>query len=102
MQAFDTLTAALNHLREKGYTLDFNLQEHELHCPQLERSFQPAAFHIREFYRFEGETNPADMSVVYAIESDDGCKGVLVDAFGTYSDALSPELIAKLDMRDRK
>ena len=40
---------------------------------------------IREFHRFEGISDPDDMSIVYAIESRDGTRGTLVDAFGVYS-----------------
>jgi hypothetical protein len=38
------------------------------------------------FYRFEGESNPSDSSIVYALESSDGEKGTLVDGYGTSSD----------------
>jgi hypothetical protein len=40
---------------------------------------------IREFLRFEGVSDPDDMAIVYAIESTDGTRGALVDAFGAYS-----------------
>jgi hypothetical protein len=38
-----------------------------------------------EHYRFEGASDPDDMSVVYAIESAGGPKGIIADAFGTYA-----------------
>jgi hypothetical protein len=41
-------------------------------------------------------TDPADNSVVYAIESDNGTKGVLVNAYGVYADTLSADMITKL------
>lgn len=40
-------------------------------------------------YRFEGISDPDDMSVVYAIESGDGTRGIIGDAFGVYA---NPEL----------
>jgi len=40
---------------------------------------------IREYHRFEGVSDPDDMSIVYAIESQSGTRGTLVDAFGVYS-----------------
>ncbi|WP_291368134.1 hypothetical protein [Cyclobacterium sp.] len=40
--------------------------------------------------------NPDDNSIPYAIESTNGLKGVLVDAFGFYSEALSEAMIKKL------
>jgi hypothetical protein len=41
---------------------------------------------IRKVARFEGVSDPDDMSVIYAIESRGGLRGTLVDAFGVYSD----------------
>lgn len=40
---------------------------------------------IVEHYRFEGASDPDDMSVIYAIKSDDGLKGIVADAFGVYA-----------------
>ena len=37
-----------------------------------------------------------DNSIVYAITSDDGLKGVLVDAYGVYANSLNEEMIRKL------
>ena len=52
---------------------------------------------IDEHYRFEGDTDPADETIVYAISSGKyKLKGVLVNAFGVYSDSASNELIEKL------
>ena len=53
---------------------------------------------IREFHRFEGVSDPDDMSIVYAIESRDGTRGTLVDAFGVYSNpAVTPGAGARAD-----
>jgi len=41
---------------------------------------------IRGYYRFEGVSDPDDMAIVYAIETRSGVRGILVDAFGVYSD----------------
>jgi len=51
-------------------------------------------FEITEVYRFEGDTNPSDEEVVYAVEST----RVLHTAFGIYMDEVSPELLSKLKM----
>ncbi len=52
---------------------------------------------IDEVHRFEGDTDPADEAIVYAISSTKHTiKGVLVNAYGMYSDSFSNELMAKL------
>lgn len=96
MKHYQTLVEALEDLKTRGYVNDFNLQSTCVECSDLDLRLHPQDFEIREVYRFEGMSNPDDNSVVYAIESNTGVKGVLVDAYGVYSEALSPEMIARL------
>ena len=96
MKSYDTVTEAMADLKARGYTLDFNLKETQIECSTVNRKLSPAEFDISEFYRFEGNTDPGDEMVVYAIESKDGLKGVLVNAFGVYSNTISNDLIRKL------
>jgi hypothetical protein len=96
MEAYTTVTEALNGLREKGYTLDFNLKQNCIECKAMNINLHPSHFAIDEFHRFEGASNPDDNSIVFAISSTDGLKGTLVDAYGVYSDSLSEEMISKL------
>jgi hypothetical protein len=98
MHTYDTLSQALNDLQARGFTYDFNLLENNLECKAKQSLYNPQQFNVVEVYRFEGMTNPDDSSVVYAIETEDGLKGALVDAYGAYADSLSPELIAKLNI----
>lgn len=93
---YDTLTEALNDLSKRGFTIDFNMHSDSVYCRALDRSFMPDEFSITEFHRFEGASDPGDQSIVYAIETNDGYKGVLVDAYGAYSDPLSYDMIQKL------
>lgn len=96
MQQYDTLIEALNDLKARGFVYDFNLGQEKPECKDLNLQLDPQHFEIAEMYRFEGMTNPDDSSVVYAIESDQGVKGVLVNAYGVYADTASDELVAKL------
>ena len=96
MDTYETVTAALDGLKEKGYVEDFNLRSHCINCTSLNLDLPPSDFVIDEFYRFEGSSNPDDSSIVFAISSKDGIKGTLVDAFGVYADSLNEEMIKKL------
>ncbi|MDB5202824.1 MAG: phosphoribosylpyrophosphate synthetase [Ferruginibacter sp.] len=99
METYDTVVAALNGLREKGYTLDFNIAFDKLQCVQNNECLNPAEFEIVEVHRFEGNTNPDDEDVVYAVSSHDGkLKGVVTSAFGMYADPIDTEMIRKLTM----
>jgi hypothetical protein len=99
MHAYDTMSEAVNDLKKRGYTLDFNLEEGKLICNKTPLALQPDEFEITEVYRFEGETDPADEAVVYAIESRHGQKGVLVNGYGPSADALSDAMVKKLAIR---
>lgn len=99
MEAYDTVTAALAGLKTKGYSLDFNIADKNIHCAEHDISLHPGDFEIMEVHRFEGETNPSDEEVVYAVESKDGkMKGTFVSAFGLYADSMSNEMIQKLSI----
>ena len=97
MENYDTVTGAIDGLRKKGYTLDFNLAFDKLVCTQNNECLNPSEFEITETYRFEGESNPSDEDVVYAIESKDkNLKGVLTSAYGMYADTVDTDMLKKL------
>lgn len=92
-----TLSGTMTKLREEGYTEDFNLGFDRVHCRNEQLKLSPDDFQIDKFYRFEGESNPSDSAILYAISSNKhNVKGVLVNGYGIYSDALSDELVEKL------
>jgi hypothetical protein len=98
MRSFDTLTEAMADLKSRGYDRDFNLRETFIECGQTGTKLAANEFEITEVYRFEGNTDPGDELVLYAIEAKSGMKGVLVNAYGPYSNSTSAELIAKLQI----
>ena len=96
MRSFSTLSEALHTLNQEGYTLDFNLESDCIYCKQIQQGFSPDAFTVVEYFRFEGDSDPADNSILYAIETGDGHKGTLLDAYGTYSGEISEALLQAL------
>jgi hypothetical protein len=97
MYSYDTVVAAIDGLNSRGYGLNFNLAFDKITCLENENCLSPDEFEIVEVHRFEGDSNPEDEDVVYAIESKDGkLKGVLTSAFGTYADEVSKEILQKL------
>lgn len=99
MYQYDTVVAAINGLKERGYNLDFNIAFDKLICVQNDYCLNPGEFEITEVHRFEGDTNPSDEDVVYGVTSKDGkMKGIVTSAFGTYADSISSDMIKKLTM----
>ena len=99
MENYDTVVAALQGLKAKGYNLDFNIGSENIHCKEHNIFLHPGEFEITAAYRFEGDTNPSDEDIVYAVESKDGkLKGTITSAFGMYADTISNEMIQKLSL----
>ena len=99
MRNYDTVTEAVKGLKERGYNIDFNIAFDKLICSDNNICLVPDEFEIVEVHRFEGDSNPDDEDVVYAVESKDGkLKGVITSAFGLYADPVSNKIIQKLSM----
>ncbi len=96
MYTYDTVTEAIKGLKDRGFTIDFNLLENCIVCNDTK--FNVDDFEIVEFHRFEGDSDPSDEAVVYAIQSNNGMKGVLVNGYGISADALSSEMAKKLNL----
>ena len=100
MKPYNTLSETMNDLRKEGYTEDFNLQQNCLECRAGKYKVFADEFVVDKFFRFEGESNPSDEAILYAISSNDkNLKGVLVNAYGIYSEPLTDDMLKKLEMR---
>ncbi len=108
MKTYDTVTEALKDLKFRGFTIDFNIAFDKIICSNNKVYLNPNEFEITEVYRFEGETDPGDENVVYAIESKDArpdgsfgrgtIKGTMSSAYGMYAESIATEMILKLSM----
>lgn len=96
MKHYESLADALNDLKERGYVADFATDIVCLYCGELDIRLNPEEFQVEEVYRFEGDSNPDDSSVLYAITSATGVKGTLIDAYGAYSEILDFKMAEKL------
>ncbi|QED37134.1 phosphoribosylpyrophosphate synthetase [Antarcticibacterium arcticum] len=92
----DTLSEAISNLQKRGYTYDFNLKPECLECASLKIEIHPEDFEVDEIHRFEGMSSTDDNSVLYAISSKNGLKGLLVDAYGVYAENISEKMRRKL------
>lgn len=92
MNTYETVIEALEGLKNEGFVLDLNI----VFDRRLSKTdwLDPQDFEIIETYRFEGDSNPSDEDVVYALCSKDGKhKGVFTGAFGSYANIESFENI---------
>ena len=76
----------MSKLEQHGYTGQFRVEKDRLVNLTSGKKYKSADVKAVNFYRFEGISDPDDMSILYAIETTDGAKGTLSDAYGNYSD----------------
>lgn len=96
---YDTVSEAINDLKNLGYTIDFSIMAEKecLSCHKTGMELSPDEFEIDQFYRFEGDTDPGDEMIVYAISSkNNDLKGIVVNAYGIYADNISSSVVKKL------
>jgi len=96
MKTYNTLSEAVSDLRERGYSEDFSLNQDSLKSSRHNLELHPEDFEIEEVYRFEGMSSTDDNSLLFAIKSKDGLRGILIDAYGVYTEEITPAMANKL------
>src|SRR5689334_6375294 len=86
MPYMKSLATCLNRMISEGYTEDFRVTEQGLQSIEHHHNYAPEQIQVVNFYRFEGESDPDDNAILYIIETEDGTKGTLIDAYGVYND----------------
>ena len=87
MDAPDTVTDAIAHLRRTGYEADFDLVDGHLRADGGHRTCPVADADVEQLFRFEGPSDPGDEMVVLGLlDPVSGLRGVLVSGFGPSAD----------------
>ena|SRR5688572_15268781 len=98
-----TLVQVLEKLRMRKQDNEFKWVNGEFTAPSG-KSYQPEDLIIIKTYRFEGESDPSDSSILYIIQANDGLVGYCIDAYGVYSsvdDEKYDDFIRKIPVEDR-
>lgn len=98
-----TLSYILEKLRMKRQDNEF-IMEGEFFTTKNGNKYKPENLTIIKTYRFEGESDPSDSSILYLIEANDGLIGYSMDAYGVYTnhDAAYDDFIRKIQVMDRE
>ena len=96
---YDTVSEAVNGLLKRGYNTTFNCDQSgqcEI-CDGTSSSLSEKDFVIDEVHRFEGMTDPADETIVYAVSSAKfNIKGIVVNGYGMYADSAVSAIVKNL------
>ncbi len=83
----NSMVMVMNKAVKNGYTEQFRVGSRGFHTAEEgSQAYGPEQISVINFYRFEGESDPGDNSILYVVETSDGKKGTLVDAYGPYAD----------------
>lgn len=93
----DSLVTVLAEIENLGFTSQFEVNGKSLVSLKTDHHFMPNQIKIAHFYRFEGESNPEDSSIMYAIETNTDEKGTLVDGYGTAADPATADFMRKVN-----
>lgn len=95
-EAMETLSQATARLVSAGYVEDYRSHDGRLVCGQCGASHDPAQLHIDEIVRFEGDSNPDDEAIVYALDAGCGHRGLYISAYGPGATADDIAVVAAL------
>ncbi len=97
-----TMVSCCQKLDELGFNTQFKANHAGLQSLTTERVYEPREVKIVNFYRFEGASDPEDNSILYAIETCEGEKGTISDAYGAFGDPLITDFVQRVEECTKK
>ena len=82
----ESFSGAIQRLDQGGFTHGLMAESGRLHDLVTGESFDPETLTIDEVVRFEGESDPDEQAILFALRSPQG------DALGTYSAVFGPSM----------
>lgn len=99
---YDTLSDATEHLLKKGYTYNFQISETGKLTDNKTLEFDPDEVILKEVHRFEGISNPADSSILYAVQTRSGEKGIVIDSYGADGSEVTSDFMNKVEQQQNE
>jgi hypothetical protein len=104
-KTMETLSEAVSRLDDEGFDRAFRANREGLLEAEGAPPQRPEAMIVEEMVRFEGQSNPDDEAVLFALSSPDGdLKGTFVSSFGPDIGPATAAVIQRLRLpaaRDR-
>ena len=97
---YDSIIEAQAGVRKAGYTEEFLWKDGEMLSEDSSTQYDAEDLTVIEHYRFEGASNPDDMSIFMVLESRDGRKGYVISAYGTYADEKLVNFLEQVPVRE--
>ena len=98
LEQFVEFTAALAYLQALGFTHTFYCANGRLQSLETGSVFPQEQFHLAGCQRFRYGVQNAQRMVLYAVESLDGVKGIVLDDCQSYGDSCLGDFLVRLKM----
>lgn len=99
----NAMSLCVNTAVGEGYKECFKATARGLYAVSNSRYYRPEQVQIAAINFFDKNLNPADNATIYLLETSDGCKGTLVDAYGQRHDEYLQQFIAQVeDIRNKR
>lgn len=86
----------IKRYQEKGYDANFLFQGNGLIDTETKYKYQPEEIYIVAQHRYEGMSNPDDMSILYVIETANAVMGTYLLGYGPSADLEAAEFFNKV------
>lgn len=96
---YDTLAVATESLMKEGYDINFKVNKIGKLTNSKDLEFEPSEVILMEIHRFEGMSNPADNSILYAVKTRTGEKGIVIDSYGADGSKITSDFMNKVEQR---
>ncbi|MBY0536711.1 MAG: hypothetical protein K2P88_12750 [Chitinophagaceae bacterium] len=97
MYVYETVSEAISSLNSRGFEHDFGIDAHAITCSNS-RVYSAEDLEIVEWYRFEGDTDPADEAIVLGLAASDSTKGTLVVNYGPNMEQANAAFLEKISL----
>ena len=97
----ESMIERLKILKDRGYTVNFCVSRQGQLLSKDKEVLSNDEVNLDGIYRIEDQSDPDNQAVVYAVSSNSGEYGVLIDSYGTESDPAIDKFV-KQHLRSRK
>ena len=81
-----TLSQVMAILAKRGVTKEFRMNDkNEMKLDGSEKNYHSEELEVAKTYRFEGDSNPGDNTVLIVLKCKDGTVGYIIDNYGAES-----------------
>lgn len=96
------LTTVIEQLRADGYTEELHATDDgRVACPACGTAADPATMQVDDTGRFEGPSDPGDLSILMAITCQCGARGLYSSAYGPAAATHDADVLARFAQRPR-